>query len=71
MKGLENDITQVITIANELKRTLFKLEFYLELYRDYSSEEGIDMFIDCKFQQQNALDYANDILKLLNPLENA
>jgi len=56
--------------AEDLKRTLVKLDLTLELYYDDSSLEGREMFVDCKLEQQNALDYTNDILRILRTLEN-
>ena len=67
-ENMKKEIGRLKLIAFDLRRTLNKLDFALELYCDYSSPEDLEMFIDCKLEQQMALDYVNDILTILKPL---
>lgn len=60
---MENKTNNIINIAENLKRSLIALDVNLLYYDD--SPLGKELFVDCKFEQQNALDYINQILRIL------
>lgn len=67
--NLENKIIELLDIAENQKRTLYKLDQYLGFFKYCESETDRNIFIDCSMEQQDALDMTNDILKILRLLE--
>jgi Na+-transporting NADH:ubiquinone oxidoreductase subunit NqrA len=70
MKNIDiiNKINSIIIIVNNQKRSLISLDYNLDF--EYS-ELKVDKedFIECKFEQQNALEYTNAILRHLKGLQ--
>lgn len=67
--NLLNEIVEIIDIAKSLKLTLFEQGADLDYFSYGGSKADKVMFVDCKIEQQDALDYTKDILRLLKSLE--
>jgi len=63
--NMKKEFEEIKEIADSLKRSLIELDIYLDYFSECDSKLERDIFIDCKIQQLDALDYTNDILKLL------
>ena len=66
---LEDKIGELEHMAISIKRSLVELEIDLDYFRDWKCTDDREMYADCKFGQQNALDYTNEILMLLKSLK--
>jgi len=66
---MKKEIGRLKLMAYDLRRTLKKLDFALELYCDYSSPEDLEMFVDCKIEHEIALEHTNDMIKILKTLQ--
>lgn len=65
----EEIANKIKAIAEDLERTLVKLDFNLELYYEELSPLEKDIFVDCKICQQDALGYTKDIQNVLKTLK--